>query len=61
MQLHLRASFTKLNDTSIIYNVRNLETDLALPRPKTNLVVVEIVVVGIVVGKTWWRKERKMI
>ena len=57
----MRASFTKLNDTSIIYNVRNLETDLALPRPKTNLVVVEIVVVGIVVGKTWWRKERKMI
>ena len=57
----MRASFTKLNDTSIIYNVRNLETDPALPRPKTNLVVVEIVVVGIVVGKTWWRKERKMI
>ena len=57
----MRASFTKLNDTSIIYNVRNLETDLALPRPKTNLVVVEIVVVGIVVGKTWWGKERKMI
>ena len=57
----MRASFRKLNDTSIIYNVRNLETDLALPRPKTNLVVVEIVVVGIVVGKTWWRKERKMI
>ena len=57
----MRASFTKLNDTSIIYDVRNLETDLALPRPKTNLVVVEIVVVGIVVGKTWWRKERKMI
>ena len=57
----MRVSFTKLNDTSIIYNVRNLETDLALPRPKTNLVVVEIVVVGIVVGKTWWRKERKMI
>ena len=57
----MRASFTKLNDTSIIYNVRNLETDLALPRPKTNLVVVEIVMVGIVVGKTWWRKERKMI
>ena len=57
----MRASFTKLNDTSIIYNVRNLETDLALPRPKTNLVVVEIVVVGKVVGKTWWRKERKMI
>ena len=57
----MRASFAKLNDTSIIYNVRNLETDLALPRPKTNLVVVEIVVVGIVVGKTWWRKERKMI
>ena len=57
----MRASFAKLNDTSIIYNVRNLETDLALPRPKTNLVVVEIVVVSIVVGKTWWRKERKMI
>ena len=57
----MRASFTKLNDTSIIYNVRNLETDLALPRPKTNLVVVKIVMVGIVVGKTWWRKERKMI
>ena len=57
----MRASFTKLNDTSIIYNVRNLETDLAVPRPKTNLVVVEIVMVGIVVGKTWWRKERKMI
>ena len=27
---------TKLNDTNINYNVRNLETDLALPRPKTN-------------------------
>ena len=29
--------FTKLNNTSInYYNLRNLETDLALPRPKTN-------------------------
>lgn len=29
--------FTKLNNTSInYYNLRNLETDLALSRPKTN-------------------------
>ena len=33
---HLRASFTKLNASNINYNLRNLETDLALPRPKTN-------------------------
>ena len=32
------ASFTKLNvsDGNINFNLRNLETDLALPRPKTN-------------------------
>ena len=30
---NLRASFTKLNDTNINYN---LETNLALPRPNTN-------------------------
>ena len=28
--------FTKLNNTNINYSLRNLETDLALPRPKTN-------------------------
>ena len=33
---HLRASFAKLNDNNINYNLSNLETDLALPRPKTN-------------------------
>ena len=33
---HLRASFTKLNDTNINYNLRNLETDLALAKLKTN-------------------------
>ena len=32
----LRAYFTKLNDININYNLRNLETDLALPRPRTN-------------------------
>ena len=32
----LRASITKLNDTNINYNLSRLETDLALPRPKTN-------------------------
>ena len=31
---HLRASFTELNNTNINYNLRNIETDLALPRPK---------------------------
>ena len=29
-------SLTKLNDSSTNHNLRNLETDLALPRPKTN-------------------------
>ena len=33
---HLRASFAKLNDNNINYNLSNLETDPALPRPKTN-------------------------
>ena len=33
---HLRDSFTKLNDHNINYNLGNLETDLSLPRPKTN-------------------------
>ena len=33
---HLRDSFTKLNDYNINYNLGNLETDLSLPRPKTN-------------------------
>ena len=28
---HLRASFTKINDTNINYNIKNLETDLVLP------------------------------
>ena len=28
--------FVKLNDTNINYNLRNIETDLALPRPYTN-------------------------
>ena len=28
-------SFVKLNDTNINYNLRNIETDLALPRPYT--------------------------
>ena len=32
----LRAYFTKLNGININYNLRNLETDLALPRPRTN-------------------------
>ena len=34
---HLKASFAKLNDNNINYNLSNLETDLALPRPKTNI------------------------
>ena len=29
-------NFTKLNNANINYNLRNLETDLPLPRPKTN-------------------------
>ena len=33
---HLRGSFTNLNDTGINYSLWNLETDLALPRSKTN-------------------------
>ena len=33
---HLRASCEKPNDCNINYNLRNLETDLALSRPKTN-------------------------
>ena len=32
----LRNSFVKLNDTNINYNLRNIETDLARPRPYTN-------------------------
>ena len=32
----LRAYFTKLNDININYNLRTLETDLALPRPRIN-------------------------
>ena len=32
----LRNSFVKLNDTNINYNLRNMETDLALLRPYTN-------------------------
>ena len=33
---HLRASCEKPNDCNINYSLRNLETDLALPRPKAN-------------------------
>ena len=33
---HLRASCKKSYYCNINYNLRNLETDLALPRPKTN-------------------------
>ena len=33
---HLRDFFLKPNDTSVNYILGNLETDLALPRPKTN-------------------------
>ena len=29
-------SFVKLNDTNVNYNLSNIETDLALPRPYTN-------------------------
>ena len=32
----LSNSFVKLNDTNINYNLRNIATDLALPRPYTN-------------------------
>ena len=32
----LSNSFVKLDDTNINYNLRNIETDLALPRPYTN-------------------------
>ena len=32
----LSNSFVKLNDTKKIYNLRNIEADLALPRPYTN-------------------------
>ena len=32
----LSNSFVKLNDTNKNYNLRNIETDLALPRPYTN-------------------------
>ena len=35
-QLIMSNSFVKLNDTNINYNLRNIETDLALPRPYTN-------------------------
>ena len=31
-------SFVKLNNTNVNYNLRNIETDLALPRPYTNFV-----------------------
>ena len=34
--LQLSNSFVKRNDTNINYNLRNIETDLALPRPYTN-------------------------
>ena len=34
--LQLSNSFVKLNDTNINYNLRNIETDVALPRPYTN-------------------------
>ena len=33
----LSNSFVKLNDTNINYNLRTIETDLALPRPYTNV------------------------
>ena len=33
---HLRDSFVKLSEINIIDNLRNLETDLGLPRPKKN-------------------------
>ena len=32
----LSNSFAKLNDTNVNYNLGNIETDLALPRPYTN-------------------------
>ena len=32
----LSKSFVKLNDANINYNLRKMETDLALPRPYTN-------------------------
>ena len=32
----LTTSFTKLNDANINYNLRNVETDLILPRPNNN-------------------------
>ena len=32
----LTASFTKLNENNINYNLRSVETDLALPKPNTN-------------------------
>ena len=32
----LSKSFVKLNDTNVNYNLRNIETDLARPRPYTN-------------------------
>ena len=32
----LSDSFVKLNNTNINYNLRNIETDLALPRPYAN-------------------------
>ena len=32
----LSNSFVKLNDPNINYNLRNIESDLALPRPYTN-------------------------
>ena len=34
--LQLSNSFVKLNATNVNYNLRNIETDLALPRPYTN-------------------------
>ena len=36
LQPQLNNSFVKLNDTNINYNLRNIETDLALPRPYIN-------------------------
>ena len=32
----LSNAFVKLNDANINYNLRNIETDVALPRPYTN-------------------------
>ena len=37
--LQLSNYFVKLNDININYNLRNMETDLALPRPALSIVV----------------------